>query len=610
MPKANAVRPRISTAMHQPAAQLQIGGGREGFSRARQGGVRLAAYALGAILAALAADPGRAQPSGRAPTVDPRQGEKSFDAFQLNQRRLADPSINLPDPARQAGSGDRRPLFKLAAVSVGGEIAVPRDQIAATYRPYIGKTVSQADLVTIAGKISDLHRAAGFYLTRAIIPPQDIKNGRIRIRVIAGSVTEIVLKGERAQKFGLSPLLDVVRAESPSRRDTLERQLLLVNDLPGVRIVDTSLEEIGQATGKFRLTVFVRTWGVYAVLGVDNRGTPEVGPLQGYVAANFNSFVAGGDTLGLNLSTVPDATRELGFNRLAYSVPVGANGARIGAMASYTEIWPGDARRALRTHTQTETYEFRGTVVAQRTRNSSLWLTASAGFSDVVEQDLSGTNYRDHVRTVSLTADYQTHDTFNGWNYLTLTLRQGLDVLGASHKGDAALSRGDGSASFSKIEMYYTRLQKLSDVWSVKLSTAGQWASTALLASQEFYLGTAFGRGYYGSDLSGDNGIAGSLELRFDQTLNNDLIKGYQAYGFIDRSMAWNFRDVHDDVLSVSLIGAGLRLFIADDLIAGVELAAPIEYRIPSNDGRGARVFFSLSKSFKLCPGSAQMRCS
>ena len=50
----------------------------------------------------------------------------------------------------------------------------------------------------------------------------------------------------------------------------------------------------------------------------------------------------------------------------------------------------------------------------------------------------------------------------------------------------------------------------------------------------------AFGRGYGSAEISGDNGIAGSLELRFDQKLNLQYLTGYQLYGFVDSRLAWN----------------------------------------------------------------------
>jgi hemolysin activation/secretion protein len=96
----------------------------------------------------------------------------------------------------------------------------------AVYQPYLGREVSQGDLAGIASGISELYRAAGFHLSRAIIPLQDIADGHVRIQVIEGSITEISLKGDGAKQFGVRPLLNVVLAECPSRLATLERQLL------------------------------------------------------------------------------------------------------------------------------------------------------------------------------------------------------------------------------------------------------------------------------------------------------------------------------------------------------------------------------------------------
>jgi hemolysin activation/secretion protein len=96
--------------------------------------------------------------------------------------------------------------------------------------------------VAIAAGISDLYRAAGFHLSRAIVPPQDIRDGQVRLEVIEGSITEVALKGEGAERFGVRTLLDPVLAEQPARLP-LERQLLLINGRPGVSIADTALEE-------------------------------------------------------------------------------------------------------------------------------------------------------------------------------------------------------------------------------------------------------------------------------------------------------------------------------------------------------------------------------
>jgi hemolysin activation/secretion protein len=578
--------------------------------RSRQRAIRSAIHAVVLILSAMVCDIAVAQQTSRQPRPDPYQTEKNIDALKTERQRARTSPVQLPNVARPEISTDTRPLFKLTAVSVTGARVLSRDAIAEAYRPYIGKTVSKADLATIAVNISDRYRDAGYYLSRAIVPPQDVKGGRIRIRVIEGTITDVVFNGEGVDEFGIRPMLDAVVAEHPARLETLERQLLLVNDRPGVRITDTALEEIGNATGRFRLTIYLKTWRIGTLLGLSNWGTPPVGPLQIYSVSAFNSVFTGGDSLGLNLSTVPNTPRELRFGRLSYDTPVGLNGARLGATALYGDVWPGDYRMELKDHTKTETYEVRASIDPLQSRKSALRLTATAGFSNVTERDSFGTIYNDHIRPLGLAADYKLHDDLGGWSYLNVLYRQGLGIFGASRHGDSFLSNSDGSGIFSLIDFSFAHYRNLSDVVSVKFSSAGQWASVPLLTSQQFYIGgPVFGRGYYSGDLSGDNGIAGAVELRFDQKLKDGFLKGYQLYGFIDGGAVWNHGDARDDVLSLSSAGAGVRFFLADELLADLTFAAPLKYHSPTSINHGLRFLFSLSKAFEFCPHRANMRC-
>jgi hemolysin activation/secretion protein len=544
------------------------------------------------------------------PGFDPRQTEKRFDALQSGQTPTARSALRMPVLARPGALANAKPLFQLRSISVTGARAIPRDQMTRVYQPYLGKRVSQADLAAIAGAISDLYRAAGFHLSRAIVPPQDITDGRVRVQVIEGSITEVALQGDGAGQFGVRRLLDPVVAETPSRLATLERQLLLINGRPGVRIADTAIEEIGVGTGRFRLLIDVKTWHIYTSFGLDNLGSSSVGPWQTYATGAFNSYLAPGDTLALNLSTTPGDPRELAFGRLSYDVPVGTDGVRIGASALYSEVRPGDERRLFNDNTRTESFEVRASMVPLQSQKSTLTLTAAAGFSNVSESDVSGPIYNDHIRTVSLTSDYRLQDNFGGNNYFTLTWRQGLDILGASHQDDDFLSRDGASSNFSVMDLWFTRYQTLSDAWSVKVSAAGQIASGPLFTSQQFYLGgAAFGRGYGSAEISGDNGVAGSLELRFDQRLNFRYLTGYQLYSFVDAGAAWNDGFGYTDGLSLTSAGAGVRFFLIGDLQADIAVAFPLSYRAPDNSSRSARLLFSLSNAFRLCPERAQARC-
>jgi hemolysin activation/secretion protein len=61
------------------------------------------------------------------------------------------------------------------------------------------------------------------------------------------------------------------------------------------------------------------------------------------------------------------------------------------------------------------------------------------------------------------------------------------------------------------------------------LAAAGQTTSGPAYISQQFYLGIAFGCGSGRAELSGDNGLAASAELRFDQKTGYQYLSGYQS---------------------------------------------------------------------------------
>ncbi len=172
------------------------------------------------------------------------------------------------------------------------------------------------------------------------------------------------------------------------------------------------------------------------------------------------------------------------------------------------------------------------------------------------------------------------------------------------------LSRDGASSNFSVLNLWFTRYQTLNDAWSLKVAAASQTASRPLFTSQQFYLGgAAFGRGYGAAEISGDNGLAGSLELRFDQKLNFRYWSGYQLYAFGDAGAVWNDGYRLSDGLSLTSAGAGVRFFLWDDVQADFGAAVPLSYRAPDNERRSPRFLFTLSSAFRLCPERGRASC-
>lgn len=554
--------------------------------------------------------PAYAQSGRQSPPIQPAdQGleQRRVERLQETRDRISVPTArSAPDQT----AAEEQVLFTLAAVRIEGDSPLVPGAIEAAYRDKLGKPISQADLVALAGEISKLHRDAGYHLTRALIPPQDIKRGIVTIRIIPGTVAELVVQGDEANRFGTRRMLAPIAEEAPARLATLERQLLLVNDLPGVRVKDTTLDEIGAGSGQFRLTVILENWSVFVSAGFDNAASNAVGPWQAYFGAALNSLIVPGDTLAVTLSSVPGSTQELRYGRISYDAPLGNDWLRVGVAASRSVVGPGDLRRLARVRSDAETIEARATVVALQTQRQSLSLTASLGISDIVEESVFGINYRDRLRIASLTADYRLRDDWQGTTYATLGVRKGLGIDDASRRYDPLLSRFDGSGDFYALQGALTRYQGLGESWSIKLAGSGQVSSEALLISQQFYLGGgAFGRAFQSGWLAGDNGIAGSAELRYDYRPGLPFLKNVQLFGFVEGGAVRSYAAPKDIVQSLSAAGGGVRLQLNDAVEAGVTVAAPLSYNSPSRGARGATVLFSLSTILKACPERGDWHC-
>lgn len=552
-----------------------------------------------------------AQSDRRPPPIQPADQsleQRRVERLQESRNEVFAPtSRSTPDQP----VGEERTLFSLTAVRIEGGSPLASGDIEAVYRGRLGKPISQAGLAALAGEISQRHRDAGYHLTRAIIPPQDIKGGIVTVRIIPGAVAELVVEGDEADRFGTRRMLAPIAEEAPARLATLERQLLLVNDLPGVRVKDTTLEEVGAGSGRFRLTVILDSWSVFISAGFDNAASNAVGPWQAYFGASLNSLIIPGDTLAVNLSSVPGSTQELRYGRISYDAPLfGSDWLRVGVSASRSVVWPGDLRRVDRVRSDAENLEARATVVALQTQRQSLSLTAGFGISNIVEESIFGINYRDRLRIASLTADYRLRDDWQGTTYATLGVRKGLGIDGASRRYDPLLSRFDGSGDFYVLQGALTRYQGLGGNWSMKLAGSGQVSSEALLISQQFYLGgAAFGRAFQSGWLAGDNGIAGSAELRYDYRPSLSFLKNVQFFGFVEGGAVRSYAAPRDIVQSLSAVGGGVRLQLNDSVEAGITVAAPLSYNSPTRGGRGATVLLSLSTVLKACPERGEWRC-
>jgi hemolysin activation/secretion protein len=91
--------------------------------------------------------------------------------------------------------------FVLTSLTIDGVTAYPLRDLAPLYADYLAREISQEDLVRIAQAITDKYRSDGYFLSRAVVPPQGPQRGQARIFVYEGYVGEVEVVGDAAPAF-------------------------------------------------------------------------------------------------------------------------------------------------------------------------------------------------------------------------------------------------------------------------------------------------------------------------------------------------------------------------------------------------------------------------
>jgi hemolysin activation/secretion protein len=377
-----------------------------------------------------------------------------------------------------------------------------------------------------------------------------------------------------------------------------------MSDLPGLS-VRTVIRPSPSETGAAELVIIATRKEFGGSLQADNLGSTAIGPQQ------FSATLQANSLLGLDeQTTVLGATAahssQLAFVSVAHDEILDAEGLKLSLKGSYSHSRPGGTLAALNPLGEGETGSAFLSAPLIRTRTHSL--TVSGGFTfENNRLDLLDVRFNeDRVRYLSLGATYDFSDTalsyrMPGLTVLRIQVDQGLNILDATTTGSPDLSRAKGHSDFTVVYAEATRVQALSPQVSVALAAAGQWSATQLLVSQQFGLGgQRFGRGYEPSELIGDEGLAGSVEARYDPFWLRVRDVQPEFYGFFDTGVVWakdaSFGQPRSE--SLSSAGVGLRFDISHHLSVELELAKPLTRAIASRGNKDVRPLFSVSTSF------------
>ena len=483
-----------------------------------------------------------------------------------------------------------------AAIVIEGATVFEPESFVPFYKDLLARRIDRRDLAALTEAITNVYYEAGYTLTRAYVPPQDIEAGVITIQIAEGFIERVVFEGTEQASPIAQKVADAITVERPLRRATLERQILLLGDLFGARVEDARLRPIDAAAGRYELLVDLRHRPIDYYGSLDNRGTRSNGPWQLWNSVGVNSLDTAGWRVQGAFFTAPNSPSELRYVQATLGRTLGSDGTVLRATLSASDNVAGPPGKASSTETASRRFQLGVTRPVQRSRASSLWATLSLDALHSSEDRFKRPLSEDDLRVVRPSAYYFFTDDWSGENGLNAELSLGLTGLGASPSGPER-SRSDADTSFRKLRFDGWRSQGLFGSWSLYGQLAAQLSDRPLLASEEFALGgSRFGRGYDASIISGDRGAAGTVELRLTEPLEGRL-REYQLYGFYDVGTISNGNVDGNARHRLASTGIGARLTLAPAIRTGLELAKPLN-SVEGRERRETRTFFTVAAEF------------
>jgi hemolysin activation/secretion protein len=484
--------------------------------------------------------------------------------------------------------------FVLTAVTIQGVTAYDLADLAPTYDNLLARQISVADLVRVAAAITDKYRDDGYFLSRAVVAPQERFDGVATIIVYEGYIGKVEIDGPGA--VAVSSLLTPLEAVRPLTIGVLDRRLALASDVPGLDVSST-IEPVLGDPARHMLVVDADHRRYTARAYTENRGAPTQGPWQVYLTASANSVAAPGDQLTLSMLTTPARTEELTFFETAYSAAFGEGRRLRFALSGYeSDAPPGSLNTWLSGRSLAGSINFTQPLV--RSRRQSLWLNTTLDHRRV-EQIYSGLGLADEDLTVarmSLSGHQQAGGaSISGY----VQVSQGLDAFGATTRNAFDLTRNDADAVFTKINASLSAYRDLGRYAGVYGQVSGQWSGDPLLNSEEFAVGgSPIGRGYNYGELTGDSGLAATLEFRLGWNPAGDTLSFLQFYGFLDAASVSNHSAAGRQTEDLASAGGGVRITARERTTLELELAKPLSRTPWSEPDNDWRAFVSLTQRF------------
>jgi hemolysin activation/secretion protein len=394
-----------------------------------------------------------------------------------------------------------------------------------------------------------------------------------------------------------------VVGKKPIDLQSLEKALLILNDIPGVRAAGVLRQ--GSALGASELVVsLVNPPKVSSLFSMNNSLSRVLGEWNTNLNVNISNpspTRPGLLSLGLSTSALNDYLRAV---TVRYSTFVGDQGmvVSMGGLAASAKLG------ASLVGIESNSYSLgpRVRYPLKRSRGVSLFIDSglTLNHSRTTQIDV-GEIIADSSTVADVSLAAVDLGRFNGNTEATVGISQGLDALGSIGPGSANASVEGYAQRFTKLKYSASRLQGLPQDFSLQMNLQGQWSSDTLLSGEQILFGgSTLGRAYDSGAVAGDSGFGLLLELRKDMPaekfiprLANGKVQFFVFTDYAEARLNLN-PNRPETTASLRSHGAGLRYRDMTGLMVEATIAESQRFISSTDPKSDPRMLFSVMKPF------------
>lgn len=516
---------------------------------------------------------------------------------------LEQPVFKSPDGTEVRPDAFPAKVF-VKQIEVIGSTVFSAEELSAVTKPFTGRELSFAELLQVRSAITQLYVSRGYISSGAIIPPQTMADGVVKVQAIEGSLEEIKVTGlQHLNPDYVRSRLQLAGAKPLNINHLLEGlQLLKLNPL--FENISAELQTGDRPETRILLVEAKEAKNFSVIPTLDNGRSPSVGSFRRQVQLLHSNLLGIGDGLKFGYTNTDGSN---GFD-LSYTLPVNPSNGTVQLAAGTTTSNVIEAPfDALKISAVSKYYEatYRQPLILRPQEELAVGLTfsrqesqTSLGIDNIGPFPISpGADSQGSTRVSALRF-------FQEW-----TQRSEQSVLAFRSQFSFGLGglfnanvnqQGVPDSNFFSWRGQGQWVQLLAPDTLLLLRGDIQIADRALVTLEQFGLGGASTvRGYRQEALLTDNGAQISAEVRlpiFKDVASKGVL---QLAPFIDAGTAWNSNGNNPNPGTLVGLGIGLLWQQGEVLSIRLDWGIPL-VNVPSqgNSSQERGLYFSATARF------------